>query len=70
MTACGAVARDQVQVLSTSVMGMCSKDHGGMILCMGRYAFSFVRESLALKRTRYCNPVEFISGHSKMFKFQ
>ena len=39
MMACGAMVRDQVQEHSTSVTGMCSKDHGGTTLCMERYSF-------------------------------
>lgn len=36
MMVCGAMAKDQVLVHSTLVMGMCSRDHGGMMSCMAR----------------------------------
>lgn len=36
MTVCGAMEKDQVRVRSTSVMGMHSRDHGGMMSYMAR----------------------------------
>lgn len=37
MMAYGGMAKDVVWVPYATIMEMCSKEHGGMILCMGRY---------------------------------
>lgn len=44
MTVYGAMVRNPVQVHSTSVMGMFSRDLGVKMLCMARFVFFFSKQ--------------------------